>query len=218
MTSVWGRAPTLPFAILDSVATHARALGRTVADDDLFLVALTCLDKRRPARRVLAAEGIDSRRLLALIKVGEDAALDPPAALTFAPAYYALEGRAQGFAAALGDGGITPEHVLLGLVWDPGSRSSYLVWRLGTSRERIIERLSDLGIPTPDAPLPRQREVEWGERVWFDRADVRKVVDHLRTHVPPGTRWGFNYEGHRAWAIAESSVDLDVLVSAAQAA
>jgi hypothetical protein len=50
-----------------------------------------------------------------------------------------------------------------------------------------------------------------------DRADVRRVVDHLRLHIPPGTRWGFNYEGHRAWAIAESSVDLDALVSAAQA-
>jgi hypothetical protein len=200
------------------VEAHARALGRTVADDDLFLVALTCLDEGRPVRRALAAERIDARRLLALIKVSGDAPLDPPAALTFAPAYYTLQGRAQGFAAALGDGEITPEHVLLALVWDPGSRSSYLLWRLGASPQRIIERLRDLGIPTPAAPLPRQREVEWGGRVWFDRADVRRIVDHLRTHIPPGTLWGFNYEGHRAWAIAETSVELDSLVSAAQAA
>jgi hypothetical protein len=217
MTSVWGRAPELPAFVLESVAAHARALGRTVADDDLFLMALTCLDEGRPARRVLDAEGIDARQLLAEIKVSGDAPLDPAAPLTFSPAYYALEGRTQGFAAALGTGRITPEHVLLGLVWDPASRSSHLVWRLGASRERIVERLRDLGIPTPAAPLPRQREVEWGARVWFDRADVRRVVDHLRLHIPPGTRWGFNYEGHRAWAIAESSVDLDALVSAAQA-
>jgi hypothetical protein len=188
-----------------------------VADDDLFLMALTCLDEGRPARRVLDAEGIDARQLLAEIKVSGDAPIDPAAPLTFSPAYYALEGRTQGFAAALGTGRITPEHVLLGLVWDPASRSSHLVWRLGASRERIVERLRDLGIPTPAAPLPRQREVEWGARVWFDRADVRRVVDHLRLHIPPGTRWGFNYEGHRTWAIAESSVDLDALVSAAQA-
>jgi hypothetical protein len=132
---------------------------------------------------------------LAQIKVNGDAPLDPAAPLTSSPAFYALKGRTQGFAAALGTGRITPEHVLLGLMWDPASRSSHLVWRLGASRERIVERLRDLGIPTPAAPLPRQREVEWGARVWFDRADVKRVVDRLRLHIPPGTRWGFNYDG-----------------------
>jgi hypothetical protein len=94
MTSVWGSAPELPLVILESVAAHARSLGRTVADDDLFLVALTCLDARQPARRVLAAEGIDSRQLLALVKARGDIPVDPAAPLTFAPAYYALQGRA----------------------------------------------------------------------------------------------------------------------------
>jgi hypothetical protein len=56
-----------------------------------------------------------------------------------------------------------------------------------------------------------------GPRAWFDRADVRAVVDHLRAHIALGTRWGFNYEGTGAWAIAESAVDLDAMVSAALA-
>jgi hypothetical protein len=34
----------------------------------------------------------------------------------------------------------------------------------------------------------------------------------------PATTWGFNYEGERAWARAESSVDLEALVRAALAA
>jgi hypothetical protein len=127
MTSVWGRCPELPVRLLDGVHAHALALGRVFASDDLFLLAIACLDEARPARRALAAEGIDSRRLMS------------------------------------------------------------------------------------------QREVEWGPRVWFDRADVRAVVDHLRAHIAPGTRWGFNYEGAGAWAIAEAAVDLDALVSAALA-
>jgi hypothetical protein len=198
------------------VHRHACALGRTVASDDLFLLALTELDDAQPARRALAAGGIDAERLMAHIKVEGDGPLDRAQGLLYAPAYYLLLGRAQGFAATLGDGAITPEHVLLALLWDPASVSSSLVWRLGAGRERIVERLRDLGVPTPAATLPPQREIEWGPRVWFDRADVAAVIDHLRAVIPPGTRWGFNYEGHRAWAIAESSVDLDALVTAAE--
>jgi hypothetical protein len=213
MTSVWGRCPPLPRAVRDRASAHARSLGRQVADDDLFLVAVAGLHEGRPARRALAAEGIDEDRLLSMVRVSGDG---PPAVgLTFSPAYFKLEGRAQGFAAALGDGRITPEHVLLALVWDPGSRSSYLLWRLGVPRERIIERLRELGVPTPMAPLPEQRELKWGPQVWFDRAQVRAVVDCLRARIPPGTRWGFNYAADRAWAIAEAHVDLPALVSAA---
>jgi hypothetical protein len=96
-----------------------------------------------------------------------------------------------------------------------GRASSYLLWRLGVPRERIIERLRDLGVPTPRAPLPEQRQIEWGPRVWFDRTEVRSVVDYLRARIPPGTRWGFNYADDRAWAIAEAHVDLPARVSAA---
>lgn len=205
----------LPGGLLESVAAHARDLGRAVALDDLFLLAIAELDETQPARRALAAEGITAARLLANVRVGGDGPLDPPTGLTFAPAYYALEGRAQGFAAALGDGTITPEHVLLALLWDPGTISSHLVWRLGGDRGRILKGLRDLGVPTPPSPLPPHREVEWGGKVWFDRADVDRVLGHLRLHIPPGTLWGFNYEGERAWARAEAIVDLDALVVAA---
>jgi Clp amino terminal domain, pathogenicity island component len=217
VTSIWGRCPQLPDRILELVAAHAGELGRTVASDDLFLVAIAELHETQPARQALAAEGINAGRLLAYVRVGGDGPLDHPAGLTYPPAYYAMEGRAQGFAAVLGDGRITCEHVLLALLWDPGSSCSYLVWRLGSGRERIVGGLRDLGVPTPPSPLPRQREVEWGGQVWFDRADVQRVVDYLRLHVPPGTLWGFNYDGERAWARADAVVDLDALVTAARA-
>jgi hypothetical protein len=216
--SVWGERPQLPRRLLDAAEAYARDLGRTVASDDLFLLALTGLDEAQPARRALAADGMDAERLMAEIRTTGDRPLDPPGGLHFAPAYYTLHGRAEGFAAALGAGGITAEHVLLAVVWDPITHSSQLLWRLGVSRERIVDRLRDLGVPVPAAPLPPQREIEYGERVWFSRGDVSRVLDYLRLHIPPGTQWRFNYEGDRAWACAESSVDLDALVTAALAA
>jgi hypothetical protein len=215
--SVWGGSPELPGRILDAVAAHARQLGRTTASDDLFLLALTELDEAEPSRRALAAEGVSAGRLMAEIRTSGDRPLESPASMTFAPAAYTMHGRAQGFAAALGDGNIAPEHLLLALLWDPVSRSGGLLRRLGVSREQIVERLREFGAPVPEAPLPPQREIEWGERVWFDRADVDCVLPHLRLHIPPGAAWGFNYEGDRAWANAEASVDLGALVAAALA-
>ena len=65
------------------------------------------------------------------------------------------------------------------------------------------------------APLPLQQTIEYGERVWFERRQVSQVFDHLRLHLAPGTVWGFNYEGDRAWADAEASVDMERLIGAA---
>lgn len=69
MTSISGLPPQLPDRLLTLVFGHARRLGRAVASDDLFLLALTELDPKQPARRVLADEGIDAERLLAEIRI-----------------------------------------------------------------------------------------------------------------------------------------------------
>lgn len=215
--SVWGPNPGFPRRVLDAVSAHAKELGRGVASDDLFLLALTGVDASRPARCALEQEGIDADLLLTKIRTGGDRASDAPRALMFAPAYYSVQGRAQGFAAALGTGKITPEAVLLAVLWDPNSHSSQLLWRLGVKRERIVERLRDLGVAVPPAPVPPQHPVEYGEKVWFERRDVGPVIRQLQQHIPPGTRWGFNYEEDRAWAFAEASVDLEELVNTAVA-
>jgi hypothetical protein len=215
MKGVWGESPKMPRDLLDVVFSTARRLGRQVASDDLFLLALTELPGDSAARQALEAEGVDGERLLEEIRTGGDG---PPAregGLTFAPAFYSMEGRAQAFAATLGDGTITPEHVLMALLWDPTGASSQLLWRLEVSRERILQRLRDSGVPVPRSPVPPQRVVEVGDRVWFEREDVRVVLDHLRLNIPPGTRWGFKYEGERAWVHAEMSVNLQALVEEA---
>ena len=203
---------------MGAVLARSQELGRKVASDDLFLLALTGLDETAAARRALAEEGIDAERLLPEILASRDRPIDPPGALRFAPKYYSMRSIqrwAQGFAAPLGDGRVTPEDVLLAVIWDPMSHSSHILWRLGVKRERIVERLRDLGARVPEAPLPLQQTIEYGERVWFDRRHVGQVLNHLRLHLPPGTVWGFNYEDDRAWAHAEASVDMDGLVRTA---
>jgi hypothetical protein len=41
------------------------------------------------------------------------------------------------------------------------------------------------------------------------------VIEHFRKHVPPDVEWGFNYDGDRAWVVAEASVDSERLVEEA---
>lgn len=213
-----GQAPQMPREIHSLVASIAQRLGRDVAGDDLFLLALMELPDDVLARSALEAEGVTRDRVLAEVRTGGDKASDTFQGLLFPPAYNALLGRSQAFAATLGDGAITPEHVLLALIWEPTSGSSQLLWRLGVQRERIVERLRRQGIPVPETAVPGQREIEMGERVWFDRTDVAKVLQGLGKRISPGTRWGFNYEGDRAWAWAEAHVDLNALVDEARSA
>jgi hypothetical protein len=216
--SVTGSHRHLPRRVSQPAAEHAIALGREVMGDDLLLLALLELDPDQPARRALEAEGVTRERVLDRIRAMGDESAEKPRGVTYSPATYTIQGRAEGFAAVLGDGPIMPEHVLLALLWDPVSMSSHSLWKLGVARERVLDRLREAGVRVPSAPLPPQREVDWGERVWFDRDKVTVVLDQVRLHLSPETSWGFNYEDDRAWVRAESSVDLQALVDRALAA
>jgi hypothetical protein len=72
-------------------------------------------------------------------------------------------------------------------------------------------------VAVPQAALPEQREVEIGERVWFDREQTGRVLEYLRAHVPQDAQWGFNYENERGWVMGETRVDMQRLVSEALA-
>lgn len=209
--STWRR---LPAQIERTVIDTGLEMRRQVAGDDLFLLALARLAPESPTRQVLEAEGVTAEVLLERIRTEGDGGTASGNGMTYAPAYYLMHGRADAFAATLGDGTITPEHVLLALLWDAGTHASQILWGLGVRREALVDGLRARGVPVPAAPVPPQREMELGEQVWFDRDQVRAVIDRLRT-LPSGTHWGFNYEGDRAWASAESSVDLEALVAEA---
>ena len=210
--SKWRR---LPAKVEKTVVDVGLELHRQVVGDELFLLALARLDPDSLARQVLEAEGVTADVLLANIRTGGDGEPSAESGFTYSPAYYGMHGRADAFAAALGDGTITAEHVLIALLWDAGSTSSHILWRLGVTREALVEGLRARGVPVPAAPLPPQLEVDYGERVWFDRDQVHAVIESLRSQLPPGTHWGFNYEGDRAWAFTEAHVDLERLVAEA---
>lgn len=193
----------------------AKELRRDLAGDELFLLALAELDPPTPARLALEAEGVTAERLREYIRTEGDETAAPPDHLSYAPAYYSMIGRVDGFAASLGDGQATPEHVLLALLWEPRSSSSQILHGLGVSREAVVDRLRSLGVPVPTAPLPEYKAVQLGDEVWFDRDQVETVITHLRLHLRPGAHWGFNYEGDRAYAVAEAGVDLEALVAEA---
>jgi len=155
----------LPAAIEKSVFDTAMELGRPVVDDDLFLLALTRLGQPSPARQVLEGEGVTQAVLLATIRAGGDGGRPPRGGFTYAPAYDAMHARAEAFADTLGDGTITAEHVLLALLWNGHGRSSQVLWRLGVSRERLVEGLAARDVRVPAASLPPQREVDMGDKV-----------------------------------------------------
>ena len=72
MKSAWGTSPGLPRGVLDAVLARAQELGREVASDDLFLLALAGLAEGEAARCALAQEGIDPGILLSEIRVSGD--------------------------------------------------------------------------------------------------------------------------------------------------
>jgi hypothetical protein len=162
MMSPTGRAAQIPEPIIAAVGKRAQESGRDVGGDDLFLLAILDLPDNVVAQGVLEAEGVTARRVLAEIRSPEDAPSDSPRGIRFPPAYNEMLGRAQGFTAALGDGTITAEHVLLFLIWDPTSLPAQALWRLGIRRVRLVRRLREMGVPVPSADVPEQRESEVG--------------------------------------------------------
>jgi hypothetical protein len=210
--ATWHLVDRLPEAVHRAAVADALRRNRGVVGNDLFLLAVAGLDGPPPARQALEQAGAGADRLRAGVHVSGEAA-PGPGAVVFPPAYYALAGRAQGFAAALGDGTVTPEHLLLALLWDPHGLCAHLLKQVGVGREQVVARLAALGVPVPAAPWPADDEVEMGEQVWFEKGRLPAVRRALVGRLAD-VRWAWNTDGDRAWVQAEAGVDLEALVAA----
>ena len=123
-------------------------------------IVLALLDGSRPsvAREVLEASRIDRERMEASVSrqfrhLDDDGV--PPAGATAGPLWHETAGRAQGLAAALGEGADDPELVLLALLWQPHDRwFADALSAAQTSRELIVTALVARGVPVPPSPLP----------------------------------------------------------------
>jgi hypothetical protein len=94
----------------------------------------------------LSAVGATTERLLPEIETPGYTAGRPVDGVTSSPAYYTFSAVAQGFAATLGDGTLTAEHVVLATLWAHNSHSLAVLEALDVTRESIVDQLRSLGV------------------------------------------------------------------------
>lgn len=156
-------------------------------------IVLALLDEHRPsiAQEVLRASGIDRERVEASVNRQFrhlDDSVSPGGART-GPLWHETAGRAQGFAATLGEGADAPEFVLLALLWQPGDRwFAEVLSSADTSREVILSALAARGVPVPPSQLPELPPPKT-QAAAFPRSHMNDVNWALRrTH--PDLGWG----------------------------
>jgi len=114
------------------------------------------------------------------------------------PALLHLERMAEGIAAGLGDAQVRAEHVLLAYLWMP-DQSGRALTKAGTSRERVRDRLAELGVslPRPELPAPDPRRYGPDFHVTLD--ELRVLLDELWHVIPQGTSFAWNRDRDRGW-------------------
>ncbi|MGH8996758.1 MAG: hypothetical protein ACRDYB_12130, partial [Acidimicrobiales bacterium] len=129
--SPWGRALAAGGAVTRVAAEEACRRGREACGDELILLALATAGTTKVGA-AFASLGVTAKDVSAL--VGGDDLAEPTRGVTYAPALYAMKGRAQGLAAALGPGEPSSEHLGLALAWDPYGASADVLATLGVER------------------------------------------------------------------------------------
>jgi Clp amino terminal domain, pathogenicity island component len=122
-------------------------------------------------------------------------------------------GRSEAFAAAAGSSRVEPEHVLLGLLWDPQSVQTGMLRDVGTSRTAVLDALVRFEVYVPPVELPPEDMRPWGKRVWVPAGQFGLVLRNVMARLPEGTRFGFNSTADgRYWMQAGAEVDLQAIV------
>lgn len=115
---------------------------------------------------------------------------------------------------ARGDSTTGLDHLLLGMLWERDSAASQVCKALGVEYEDCYHAL--YGAPPPEGLTPPPYvDPNLGERVHIAGADLPAVLAHLDAVLPPGHRYGFNFESDdrdRAWIAADARVDLPALI------
>lgn len=178
-------------------------------------VVLALLDEHRPsiAQEVLRENGLDRARTEASAARQyrrDDVDASTPRGATTGPQWHETAGRAQGFAATLGDGAHDPEHVLLALLWQPHDRwFAYLLGAAQTSREAVVAALAGRGVPLPHRPLP-DLPPPMTQAAAFPTARVNDLNWALR-RSSPNLHWGIGSDpedDERGVVLAAADVDL----------
>jgi hypothetical protein len=121
-------------------------------------------------------------------------------------------GAAATLAIAQGADRVTDEHVLLAIAYTLPD----LLHGLNIDPDEIYDMLAAGGVPLPAVRPPADAEPRgpYNPVLYVSRADLRPILDLLRTRHPPGTAsWGFNYstDTDEAHVISEDEIDIEAI-------
>lgn len=196
---------------------EARRLGHHWIGEEHVLLSLS--RTTGPAGEALRERGATPERVEQAIVDGI-AKADPPVELRRTespspnPAWYSLNGRAEGLALARGADSAKREDVLVALLWSARLGAS-LLDALDVDRREVIQELGRRGVPVPPGQ-PEPLDVTPTKRVDVPYEHLMAIVRELPKRLPAGSRFGFNFHDatRRAWIVVDEGVDADTLVAA----
>ncbi len=210
-------------SVLAAAFAEAGRLGHHWVGSEHFLLALARADEQSPAGQALRAAGATHAVLaeklewvLANTDPPHERKPEPDAQLN--PRAYGLLGRAEGFAAALAAEHPRPEHILLGLLWEPHGFAGHLLRTVGVDPARVQDHLAELGLAVPDRDPPPAPVYPPTQRVDVPHEQLGTIIAELPKLLPEGSHFGFNHDGRsRAWVFIPEELDAETLIARALA-
>jgi hypothetical protein len=197
---------------------EAAALGDTHCGPEHLLLALVA-----PTETTLAARALRECRARydALLEV---ALRDRPKRTaqrswrTQPPVMYAIGGRADGLAAALGAKRVEPEHLLLALLREPDGYLLTLLKQVGASPDAVQRRLARLGAAVPPRRPPREDDTRYGETITLriGENDAWALASLVHSQLSEGAPFDFNFNTTSVWFTSGEGIELGPIVRRAR--
>jgi ATP-dependent Clp protease ATP-binding subunit ClpA len=199
---------------------QSEILGDGHVGTEHLLLALVAPDETSIAARALRESGVDydSLRDAAAARGTPARRRRDTSGGTFPPAWYTLEGRAEGFAVALGAKQLDAEHFLLALLWHRSGVHESLLKDLGVSRQTVKSKLAKLGAVVPRGRPPARDDTRWGDTftIRVPRKDAWELASLTLALLPEGAPFAFNFDRDKTWFNSGQGVDLAPLVRRAR--
>ena len=199
---------------------QSEILGDTHVGTEHLLLALVAPDETSTAARALRESGVDydSLRDAAIARGNPARRRREKSGGTFPPAWYILEGRAEGFAVALGAKQMNAVHFLLALLWHRSGVHASLLEDIGVSRQTIKSKLAKLGAVVPRGRPPARDDTRWGDTftIRVPGKDAWELASLTLALLPEGAPFSFNFDRDKTWFTSGQGVDLGPLVRRAR--